>query len=118
MTVRCKENLPVEPAGCDAGTEPALFRPAVRATKPVRAAVGHHVSGCSRDWTVCELLRLAHKRDLDVRPRQINSTGKSPKTCPAFRAKIFPLTRRANQCSFYGRLTADEGRVAIVTNVR
>ena len=50
--------------------------------------------------------------------RQINPTGKSLKVCPALRAKIFRLTRRANQCSFYARLTADEGRVAIVTNVR
>jgi hypothetical protein len=29
--------------------------------------------------------------------RQINPTGKSPKTCPAVRAKIFRLTRRANR---------------------
>src|SRR5438128_7109207 len=41
-----------------------------------------------------------------------------PKVCPALRAKIFRLTRRANQCSFFARLTADEGRLAIVTNVR
>jgi hypothetical protein len=29
--------------------------------------------------------------------RQINPTGKSPKVCPSRRAKIFCLTRRANQ---------------------
>src|SRR5438034_155084 len=45
-------------------------------------------------------------------------TGKSAKSCPALRAKIFRLTRRANQCSFFACLTADEGRIMIVTNVR
>src|ERR1700709_1581301 len=29
--------------------------------------------------------------------RQNNATGKSPKVCPALRAKISPLPRRANQ---------------------
>src|SRR5882672_488455 len=41
-----------------------------------------------------------------------------PKVCPAPFAKIYRLTCRANQCSLFARLTADEGRVAIVTNVR
>jgi hypothetical protein len=49
--------------------------------------------------------------------RPIGPTGKSPKVCPPLRTKIFRLPRRANQCSFSARLTADEGRVAIVTNV-
>jgi hypothetical protein len=55
---------------------------------------------------------------LDHRVRQNNTTGKSPKVCPALAAKIFRLTRRANQCFDSARLTADEGRVAIVRNVR
>jgi hypothetical protein len=39
-------------------------------------------------------------------------------SCPAFRAKIFRLTRRANQRYQLARLTRQEGRLAIVTNVR
>jgi hypothetical protein len=50
--------------------------------------------------------------------RQNNPTGKSPEVCPVLRAKIFRLTCRANQRHYFARLTADEGRVAIVTNVR
>ena len=63
------------------------------------------------------LLRLARNDEIRFRLRPIGTTGKSPKVCPLPRAKIFRLTRRANQCSFFARLTADEGRVAIVTNV-
>jgi hypothetical protein len=37
--------------------------------------------------------------------------------CPSPRAKIFDCRRRANHCFNSARLTADEGRVAIVTNV-
>src|ERR1019366_5738863 len=51
------------------------------------------------------------------RMRPIDLTGKSPKVCPALRAKIFRFCRRANHWSKSARLTADEGRVAIVTNV-
>src|SRR5258705_13820658 len=40
------------------------------------------------------------------------------KVCPALRTKIFRLTRRANQRHYFARLTADEGRIMIVTNVR
>ena len=50
--------------------------------------------------------------------RQNNSTGKSPKVCPAISQKIFRLTRRANQRYQLARLTRQEGRLAIVTNVR
>jgi hypothetical protein len=49
--------------------------------------------------------------------RQINPTGKSAKTCPDPRAKIFRLTRRANQRYDSARLTRYEGR-AHVTNAR
>ena len=49
--------------------------------------------------------------------RQINPTGKSPKVCPALAEKTFRFRRRANQHYDSARLTADEGRVAIVTNV-
>ena len=45
-------------------------------------------------------------------------TGKSPKTCPAPRAKIFRFRRRANQWFLSARLTRQEGRLAIVTNAR
>jgi hypothetical protein len=48
--------------------------------------------------------------------RQNNPTGKSPKVCPPPRAKIFRLTRRANQCFSSARPTPPEGRLAIVTD--
>jgi hypothetical protein len=38
--------------------------------------------------------------------------------CPALARKIFRLTRRANQRYQLARLTRQEGRLAIVTNVR
>src|SRR2546423_14352594 len=60
--------------------------------------------------TDCELICFARKRNLDGQLRQINTTGKSVKTCPAIRAKIFRLTCRANQPHNSARLTADEGR--------
>src|SRR5437660_12869925 len=58
----------------------------------------------------CELICFARKRNLDAQLRQINTTGKSVKTCPVLRAKIFRLTCRANQSHNSARLTADEGR--------
>src|SRR5439155_5390002 len=58
------------------------------------------------------------KKTAQRNPQAIWTSGKSAKTCPALRAKIFRLTRRANQCSFFARLTADEGRIMIVTNAR
>jgi hypothetical protein len=39
-------------------------------------------------------------------------------TCPVLRPKVFRLTRRANQRYQLARLTRQEGRLAIVTNVR
>jgi hypothetical protein len=50
--------------------------------------------------------------------RPIDPTGKSTKSCPALAQKIFLLTRRANQRYQLARLTRQEGRIAIVTNVR
>jgi hypothetical protein len=50
--------------------------------------------------------------------RQNNPTGKSQKTCPAPSRKIFRLTRRANQRYQLGPSHPEEGRLAIVTNVR
>jgi len=38
--------------------------------------------------------------------------------CPVLRAKTFRLSRRANQRYYFARLTRQEGRLAIVTNVR
>src|ERR1700676_2315338 len=42
--------------------------------------------------------------------RQNNTTGKSPKICPALRVKIFPLPRRANQKSNSRHPVPPEGR--------
>ena len=50
--------------------------------------------------------------NLHRRVRQNNPTGKSAKTCPALSAKIFRLTRRANQRYQLARLTRQEGRCA------
>jgi len=58
----------------------------------------------------CELICCAGKHYLDAQLRQINTTGKSVKTCPVRRTKIFRLTRRPNQPHNSVRLTADEGR--------
>ena len=44
-------------------------------------------------------------------------SGKSPNSRLALHVKIFRLTQRPNHCLTSARLTADEGRVAIVTNV-
>jgi hypothetical protein len=44
--------------------------------------------------------------------------GQISKTSPALARKIFRLTRRANQRYQLARLTRQEGRLAIVTNVR
>ena len=55
--------------------------------------------------TSYELLRLARKRNLATRPRQNNPTGKSPRTCPDLRAKIFRFRRRANHCFNFACLT-------------
>ena len=52
------------------------------------------------------------------RLRQSNPTGKSPKVCPALRAKIFRLPRRANHAFNSRSSTATRGAIAIVTNVR
>jgi len=55
---------------------------------------------------------------LDQRVRQNNTTGKSAKTCQAPFEKIFRYACRANQWLKSARLTANEGRLEIVTNVR
>ena len=60
--------------------------------------------------TDCELICFARKRNLGAQLRQNNTTGKSVKTCPAIRVKIFRLTRRPNHPHNSARLTADEGR--------
>jgi hypothetical protein len=65
-----------------------------------------------------ELICLARKRYLIAELRQTGTTGKSPKTCPAIQAKIFRFRSHPNQPHNSARLTADEGRFAIVTNVR
>ena len=49
------------------------------------------------------------KRNLATRLRQNNTTGKSPKTCPALIEKIFRLTCRANQWLESARLTRTRG---------
>jgi hypothetical protein len=60
--------------------------------------------------TCCELICFARKRNLDARLRQNNTTGKSLKTCPAVRVKIFCFRSPANQSHNSARLTAEEGR--------
>ena len=58
---------------------------------------------------VCELICSARKRNRDVGLRQNNPTGKSVKTCPAPREKIFRFRRRANQLFNSARLTQERG---------
>jgi hypothetical protein len=65
-----------------------------------------------------KLLRLARKRNPGATTATKQPDEQISKVCPALRTKIFRLTRRANQRHYFARLTADEGRVAIVTNVR
>jgi hypothetical protein len=49
--------------------------------------------------------------------RQINPAGKSPKTCPALRAKIFRFAFHPNHLPIRRRpVPLSEGRLAIVTN--
>ena len=60
--------------------------------------------------TACGLICFPHKRNLNMRLRQINPTGKSPKVCPALRAKIFCFRSHPNHPHNSARLTADEGR--------
>jgi hypothetical protein len=52
-----------------------------------------------------QITSLARKRNLDIRARQNNPTGKSPKVCPALPRKIFRLTRQANHYYNFARLT-------------
>jgi hypothetical protein len=52
-----------------------------------------------------------------IRVRQNNSTGKSPKSLSSPSRKNIPLNVRRKSVLYSARLTADEGRVAIVTNV-
>jgi hypothetical protein len=64
-----------------------------------------HVSAsCAMDCFAELVIGRAHSRDplarnekVEASVRQNNPTGKSPKVCPSPRAKIFRLTRRANQ---------------------
>jgi hypothetical protein len=55
---------------------------------------------------------------LSATRKKIQPDGQINKSCPSLRAKIFRLTRRANQRYQFARLTRQEGRLAIVTNVR
>jgi hypothetical protein len=55
--------------------------------------------------TDCELICFARKRNLGARLRQSNTTGKSVKTCPVLRAKIFRFRRRPNHPHNSARLT-------------
>jgi hypothetical protein len=51
------------------------------------------------------------------RPEMGCPSGKSPEACLAFRAKIFRFTFDPNHRFNFARLTAHEGRLAIVTDV-
>jgi len=83
----------------------------------LRSVPSHKQSAASPTRRAVDCVASHAMTNESFRLRPIGTTGKSPKVCPLPRAKIFRLTRRANQCSFFARLTADEGRVAIVTNV-
>ena len=111
-------------------------RPGASGPKSANADVGQ--SG----WNVC----LAPCDIGLTRPKLIRPSGKSacilPRSCPrsakksaarklrfaerfqcdlgrpVLPAKIFRSPRRANQRHYFARLTADEGRIMIVTNVR
>jgi hypothetical protein len=56
--------------------------------------------------------------DARVRPRQFVEPVQCDLPCPVQLRKIFRLNRRANQRYDFARLTRQEGRLAIVTNVR
>jgi hypothetical protein len=71
------------------------------------------------------LLRCARNDDVEAQTRQIDPTGKSllifrshVKPQNRKESKIFRFRRRANQWFDSARLTRQEGRIAIVTNVR
>ena len=53
-----------------------------------------------------------------AREIEIRQSGQRDARCPVVARKIFRLTRRANQRYQLARLTRQEGRLAIVTNVR
>ena len=55
--------------------------------------------------TDCELICFARKHNFVRRLRHDGTTGKSVKTCPDLRAKIFSLTPRPNQRHNSARLT-------------
>ena len=68
-----------------------------------------------------ELRRLARKRNLAIRVRQSNPTGKSlpitGKACQAPKSKIFRFSRNANRAISTPIPSRSEGRIMIVTNV-
>jgi hypothetical protein len=79
---------------------------------------------CAPDDRIREAIHRAACSGMDcfvaVAPRNDETScpsGKSIKIRPALHVKIFRLTQRPNHCLTSARLTADEGRVAIVTNV-
>jgi hypothetical protein len=64
------------------------------------------------------LLRFARNDDFGSARATKQPVGQISKSCPVLTQKIFRLTRRANQRYQLARLTRQEGRLAIVTNVR
>jgi hypothetical protein len=73
--------------------------------------VTHSVAQSVSNVLCCAMDCVASRATTNTRLllRQNNPTGKSPKVCPAPRAKIFRLTRRANHCSKSARLTRERG---------
>ena len=59
--------------------------------------------------TDCELICFTRKRNLGAQLRQTGTTGKSPKTCPALRVKIFCFRSHANHRHNSARLTQLRG---------
>ena len=64
------------------------------------------------------LAGTAQERFCQPTPSHSRLSGKSAKTCQALFVKIFRYACRANQWLNSARLTANEGRLEIVTNVR
>ena len=58
---------------------------------------------------VCQLICFTRKHNLGARLRQINTTGKSVKTCPANCVKIFRFRSRPNHRHNSARLTRLRG---------
>jgi hypothetical protein len=74
-------------------------------SRPRHQRATHAARRANQRFDATSVIARATATKLDRRVRQNNSTGKSAKTCPALREKIFRLTRRANHRYVSARLT-------------